>query len=167
MSRGASWQAFSHVRICFVNLFLSREIRFGSSFLRGGLFPGFASVFCILSFSLKVFLESSEKIPFLKNWFPRLRSIYADFPAAIRWEAIVLCTFPMGFRIFCMVLLGARERRAVSVGSSRLTLMRSARYPAAASSSSEAPGIVFTWMYPLKWYRVRRSSSVSHIFSMV
>ena len=41
-----------------------------------------------------------------------------------------------------MVLLGARERRAVSVGSSRLTLMRSARYPAAASSSSE-PGNCF------------------------
>ncbi|OPZ58559.1 MAG: hypothetical protein BWY88_01001 [Synergistetes bacterium ADurb.Bin520] len=57
---------------------------------------------------------------------------------------------PMGPKIPSRVLAGARRRSPASVGSSMLTLMRSARRPRRDTSSGEAPGMALAWMYPPK-----------------
>ena len=60
------------------------------------------------------------------------------------------CNWRIGERMFLRTLLGAICRSASAVGSSKFTLMRSARYPVNSSRSADAPGIPFTCIYPLK-----------------
>ena len=62
--------------------------------------------------------------------------------AGLRWKYLILMA--VSLLSFQLLFFSSILKTGVAVGSSRLTLMRSARYPAAASSSSEAPGIVFT-----------------------
>ena len=71
-------------------------------------------------------------------------SIRASFPNASLLAAIVPVIFSIGSRIVLKLLLGASLERLCAVGSSRLILTLSARYPALESSSSGAPGIALT-----------------------
>ena len=53
---------------------------------------------------------------------------------------------PMGARMACFVLSGARVRSPASDGSSILTLSRSARNPICSTSSGAVPGMALAWM---------------------
>ena len=63
-----------------------------------------------------------------------------------------------------MVLWGPENVEAVFCRKFRLTLMQSARYPAAAACSSEAPGIVFTWNASVEMVPGYGGATVSHTF---
>ena len=96
-----------------------------------------------------------------------LLSIRAVLPTASLWDSIVLVSLPMGSSMVSKLLFGASFFRLSSVGSSILTLILSAKYPTMLISSSDAPGMVFTWIYPLNLYFVLRRYRVSHILCIV
>ena len=73
----------------------------------------------------------------------------------------------MGSSMVPKLLFVASFFNPSSVGSSILTLILSAKYPTMLISSSDAPGMVFTWIYPLNLYFVLRRYRVSHILCMV